>query len=164
MVAGITLRDATPADVPLVVAFVRMLAVYERQAERCTATPEAMRRALFGASPPLCRALLAWRGDAAVGAVLWHGTFSPLTATHGYFVANIVVAEEHRGQGIGRAFFAELARRLAAEGGTSIGWGVKRWNAPSIGFYCGLGAEGDPGVSERMMLTGAPLARLAEAG
>ena len=57
----------------------------------------------------------------------------------------------------------ELARRLAAEGGTAIGWGVKRWNAPSIGFYRSLGAEGDPGLSERMSLGGAALARLAGA-
>ncbi len=160
--AGTLLRDASPADVPAILDFVRMLAVYERQAERCTAAAGAMHRALFGA-PPLCRAMLAWQGERPVGLVIWTVTFAPLTATPGYWVANIIVAEEARGQGIGRAFFAELARRLAEEGGTTIGWGVKRWNAPSIGFYRSLGAEPDPGVSDRMSLSGAPLAALAEA-
>lgn len=158
---GAILRDATPADVPAVLDFVRMLAAYERQPERFTAGADAMRAALFGAQP-LCRGMLAWHDARPVGLVLWHTTFSPFSATPGYWVANIVVAEDCRGLGIGRAFFAELARRLAAEGGTAIGWGVKRWNAPSIGFYRSIGAESDPGISERMSLGGAALARLAE--
>ena len=157
-----TLRDAAPADVPAVLDLVRLLATYERQPERFTAGAEAMHQALFGAAP-LCRGMLAWQGARPVGLVLWHTTFSPFSATPGYWVANVVVAEDCRGMGIGRAFFAELARRLRAEGGTAIGWGVKRWNAPSIGFYRSLGAEPDPGVSERMSLAGAPLAALAEA-
>ena len=158
---GTMLRDVTPADVPAVLDFVRMLATYERQPERFTATATAMHEALFGPAP-LSRGMLAWQSARPVGLVLWHTTFSPFSATPGYWVANIVVSEECRGQGIGRAFFAELARRLAAEGGTAIGWGVKRWNAPSIGFYRSLGAEGDPGISDRMSLGGAALARLAE--
>ncbi len=156
------LRDVTPEDVPAVLDFVRMLAVYERQPERFTATPAAMHAALFSPTP-LSWGMLAWQGARPVGLVLWHTTFSPFSATLGYWVANIVVAEDCRGQGIGRAFFAALARRLAAEGGTAIGWGVKRWNAPSIGFYRSLGAEGDPGLSERMSLGGTALARLAGA-
>lgn len=156
---SLTLRDAGPEDVPLVLGFVRRLAAYERQPDRFTATPEAMRQALFGA-PPLAQGLLAWRGAGAVGVAIWTRTFDPFAARPGYWLANLFVAEECRGQGIGRAVFAELARRLRDEGGAMIGWGVKRWNAPSIGFYRALGAEHDPGISERMTLSGAALARL----
>jgi GNAT superfamily N-acetyltransferase len=158
--AAFAVRDAAPADVPAVLRLVRALATYERLEHRCVAEEEAIHRALFGA-PPYCRAVLAEAEGREVGIALWHTTFSTFSGRPGYWLEDIFVEPHRRGIGIGRALLAELARRLAAEGGKHIAWRVLRWNEPSIAFSRGLGAEGDPGDWEGMSLSGEALARLA---
>lgn len=161
--AGVlVLRDAAPMDVPVVLGFIRALATYERQPERCVLTEGALAEALFG-TPRRCKAMIAWRDGRAVGHVLWYDTFDPLSGTPGCYVMHLFVADDLRGGGIGRALLAELARRLQAEGGSLLTWGVLTWNEPARGFYRALGAEEDPGRSMRMALTGEPLAALARA-
>ena len=158
----LVLRDAAPADVPEVMRLVRALAAYERLEHRFVAAPADLHRALFG-TPPWCRGMLAWLDDRAVGVALWHGTFSPFLGRPGYYLEELFVEPELRGRGAGKALLAELARRLAAEGGATITWRVLRWNEPFIAFYRGLGAEDDPGEAMQMMLSGDALARLAAA-
>ncbi len=159
---SLLLRDAAPRDVPVVLGLMRDLAAHEREPERCVISPDALAAALFGA-PPKCHALLAWEAERPTGLALWHGIFEPNTGTPGYYVMNLVVAEDRRGSGIGRALLAELAHRLRVEGGSIITWGVRSWNEPARGFYRAIGATEDAGLSVRMALTGEPLARLADA-
>lgn len=159
---SLLLRDATRQDVPVVLGLMRDLAAHEREPERCVVSPDALAAAMFGAQPK-CHALLAWEAARATGLALWHGIFEPNTGTPGYYVMNLVVAEDRRGRGIGRALLAELARRLQTEGGSIITWGVRAWNEPARGFYRAIGAEEESGLSVRMALTGQPLARLADA-
>lgn len=157
--SAFTLRDATPADVPEVLRLIRALAAYERMAERCVAQETDIARALFGPRP-YGQAIMAERDGHAVGMALWHTTLSTFTGRPGYWLEDIFVEPEQRGAGIGRALFAELARRLAAEGGSGMSWRVLKWNAPSIGFYLGLGAQGDAGEWDIMSLSDDALARL----
>ena len=160
MARGFTLRDAVPGDAPEVMRLVRALAEYERLNHRCTATEEDMDRVLFGPRP-YARAMLAEVAGRTVGVALYHTTISTFVCRPGYFLEDIFVQPEQRGQGIGKAFFAELAKRLREEGGRSIAWRVLKWNAPSIEFYRSLGAEGDPGEWDMMTLSGDALDRLA---
>ena len=154
------LRDATPGDVPVLLRLLRALAAYERKLDRCVVDEAGLARLLFGPCP-YARGLLAEREGRALGMALWHTTISSFSGRPGYWVEDIVVEEAARGRGIGRAMLAELARRLLAEDGALLHWRVLRWNAPAIGFYRGLGAEGDPGEWEEMRLSGDALARLA---
>ena len=156
---SVVLRDANPADVPEVLRLIRALASYERLEHRCVAQEDDVRRVLFGPRP-YGQAILAEVGGRAVGMALWHTTLSTFTCRPGYWLEDLFVEDAARGQGIGRQLFAELARRLAAEGGQSIAWRVLTWNAPSIAFYRSLGAEGDPGEWDDMSLSGVALARL----
>jgi GNAT superfamily N-acetyltransferase len=158
--AGLTLRDVTPADVPEVMRLLHALAVYERLEHRFVVEAAAMERALFGA-PPWCAGLLAWSGGRAIGLALWHVSYDAFAGRPGFWLEELFVEPEARGQGAGRALVAELARRLAAMGGASIAWRLLRWNAPSIAFYRRLGAEPDDGTAERMTLSGEALASLA---
>ncbi len=156
---GFTLRDATPADVPAVRALVRALAEYEHKLDKFTASEADYHRVLFGPRP-YAQAILAEAGGQAVGVALYHTTISTFTCSPGYFLEDIFVSPALRGAGLGRALFAELARRLQAEGGKQIDWRVLKWNAPSIAFYQRLGAKGDPGEWDMMSLSGDALARL----
>ena len=154
------LRDATPEDVPELLRLVRALAAYERKQDRFTATAADYHRLLFGPRA-VAEAILAERDGRAVGVALYHRTLSTFAGRHGYFLEDIFIEEAERGGGLGRAFFAAMARRLAAEGGAGISWRVLHWNAPAIGFYQRLGAEMADGEWHSMSLAGDALARLA---
>jgi GNAT superfamily N-acetyltransferase len=156
----LAIGDARPEDVPEVLRLVRALAVYERLEHRCVATEADMQRVLFGARP-YASAMLAWREGRAVAVALWHTTISTFSGRHGYFLEDIFVEDSERGRGVGRAIFAAMARRLAAEGGEGISWRVLAWNAPSIRFYEGLGARRATDEWHNMSLTGDAFARLA---
>ena len=158
-VTGLVLREAIPADLPTVLRFVRALAEYERLAHEVRATEADFRRALFG-EPRRAHALLAEIDGAAVGFAVWFYDFSTFEGCPGLFVEDVFVDPEQRGQGIGRAIFAWLARRALREGCTRMNWSVLDWNAPSIAFYRGLGAVAqDEWTVQR--LSGDALAALA---
>ncbi|MDE2018497.1 MAG: GNAT family N-acetyltransferase [Hyphomicrobiales bacterium] len=134
-----TLRDATPADVPAIAAFVRELAEYERLAHEAVATDEDFARALFGAAPA-AHCDLACDDGAPVGFALWFGNFSTFSGRRGIYLEDLYVRPAHRGRGIGKALLARLAARCMENGWTRLQWSVLDWNAPSIEFYKSLGA------------------------
>lgn len=136
---GLALRDAAPPDVPLVLGFVRALADYEKLLHEVRATEDDFHRLLF-AEPRRAQALIAeWEG-APVGFALWYYSVSTFDGRPKLYVEDVFVHPEARGRGIGRAIFAELARRTLAQGCSRMEWSVLDWNAPSIAFYRSIGA------------------------
>jgi diamine N-acetyltransferase len=157
--AAFTLRDATLADLPEVVRLVRALAEYEKLLHEAVGTEDDFRAMLFG-EKPLLHAVLAEVDGRVVGQALWFNNVSTFTGKPGIYLEDIFVEPEHRGLGIGKAFFRYLAQRAVAEGWTRLDWQVLDWNEPSIAFYRGLGAQsGKQWVNQR--LSGEALRRLA---
>ena len=76
-----------------------------------------------------------------MGFALWFYTFSSFAAKPGLYVEDVFVVPEHRGRGIGRMIFRDLARRALDEGCLRMEWWVLNWNAPAIGFYRSIGAR-----------------------
>ena len=156
---GQALRDATPADVPLVLRFVRALAEYERLGHEAVATEADFRRLLFG-EPPRAWAMIAeWEG-APVGLALWYYSVSTFLGRPSLYVEDVFVEPAYRNRGLGRAIFVELARRALAEGCGRMEWSVLDWNAPSIAFYRSIGARPKQGWTLQR-LGGEALAALA---
>jgi GNAT superfamily N-acetyltransferase len=136
---SLSLRDATAADLPLVLHFVRALADYEKLLHEVTATEEHFRRLLF-AEPRRAEALVAeWEGR-PVGFALWFYSVSTFDGAPKLYLEDVFVEPDQRGRGIGRAIFVELARRAIAAGCSRMEWSVLDWNAPSIAFYRSIGA------------------------
>ena len=160
MATAFTLRDATPADVPVVVHFVRALAEYEKLLHEAKGTEVDFAAALFGPTPRAA-AIIAEVDRKAVGLCVWHRTFSTFTARHGIWVEDVFVEPAYRGRGIARAIFRRLARQVKEEGGSRLEWNVLDWNEPAIGAYRAMGARGlDDWTMQRV--DGAALDRLAE--
>jgi GNAT superfamily N-acetyltransferase len=136
-----TIRAATEADVADIHRLVYGLAVYEKLADKFTASVADYRRALFGPTPRI-HALVAQPLGAPrpVGVALFYYTFSTFKPYVGMFLEDLFVEEAHRGQGLGLGLLRALARLAVAEGCERIDWHVLNWNTPSIGFYAGLGA------------------------
>lgn len=135
------LRDATPEDAEEIFRLVVALAIYEKMQDKVTASAADFRIQLFGPTPRAA-AMVAERAGRIVGMAIFFFNFSTFHGRPGLYLEDIFVEPEHRGAGIGRAFFAALARRALAEGCSRMEWSVLDWNAPSIAFYRSLGAVG----------------------
>jgi GNAT superfamily N-acetyltransferase len=155
----ITVRAATPADVPLVRAFIRELAVYEHLEHEVVATDADVHAALFGPRP-YAEVALACLDGAPVGFALYFHNFSTFIGKPGIYLEDLFVRPEARGLGAGKLLFAYLARTALERGCARLDWAVLDWNEPSIGFYRSLGAV-DQSEWTTYRLDGAALARLA---
>jgi len=159
MSADITIRPAAPHEMPLVLEFVRQLAVYEHLEHEVTATPEDFAAALFGPRP-YAEVIFACLDGAPVGFALFFPNFSTFVGKPGIYLEDLFVRPEARGRGIGRRLLRWLARTALERGCARLDWAVLDWNEPSIGFYRSLGAVAqDEWTTYR--LTGAALERLA---
>jgi GNAT superfamily N-acetyltransferase len=157
--ASLTIRPALESEVPEVLAFIRELAVYERLEHQVVATAEQLRAALFGARP-YAEVVFACLDGVPVGFALFFHNFSTFLGKPGIYLEDLFVRPAARGQGIGKRLLARLAGIALERGCARLDWSVLDWNAPSIAFYRGLGAEA---LNEwtTMRLSGAALERLA---
>ncbi len=158
--SAVTIREATRDDSGVALALLYELAEYEKLTDKFKLTREIIERDFFGPEAA-CHCDLACVDGVPVGVIIWHRTYASFAAARGIFLDDIFVQPRHRGKGIGKLFFAHLARRAHAIGATHIDWFVLDWNKPSIEFYERLGAEQPKGwLSYR--LDGPALKSLAE--
>ena len=139
MTTTFTIRPAVPADAPELFRLIRGLADYEKLADMVVGNEAMLGEALFGARPS-CEAMIAERDARAVGFALFFTTFSTFLCRPGLYLEDLFVEPEHRGHGIGKAFFREMAALAQSRGCGRFEWRVLDWNAPSIAFYESLGA------------------------
>jgi GNAT superfamily N-acetyltransferase len=136
----IGIRRATAEDAPLICAFIRELAEYERLLENCVATPETVAATLFAPAPRVfCE--IAEADGAPAGFALWFYSYSTFLAKHGIYLEDLYVRAQFRGHGLGKALLVHLARRAVEEDCGRFEWSVLDWNEPSIAFYKALGAK-----------------------
>lgn len=145
-----TTRPATVADVDIIAGFIRSLAAYENLSEKMVATPEDYAAAFFGDAPRVfCD--LGFIGDRPAGIAVWFYSFSTFLGRHGLYLEDIFVDPTARGQGVGRALLARLAKRCVDEDLGRFEWTVLDWNKSAIGFYAAMGAPlNDAWVPVRM--------------
>ncbi|HEY8616685.1 GNAT family N-acetyltransferase [Phenylobacterium sp.] len=137
---SVTIRVATPSDVPLIVQFIRDLADYERLLHEVEATEADIRRDLFGENPRAFCDIAEHEGR-AVGFALWFYNYSTFRGRAGIYLEDLFVKPEARGLGAGKALLRRLAQRCVEADLGRLEWAVLDWNAPSIAFYDSLGAS-----------------------
>ena len=136
-----SVREATPDDLPEILGLVHALADHQRSGDRVEATTEHFRAALFPTdAAPTVFCHVAEHEGTVVGIAIWFRNFSTWTGRHGIWMEDLFVLPEMRGRGVGKELLGSLARVCAAEGYTRLEWTVSNWNESSIGFYRSLGA------------------------
>lgn len=139
---SLDLRPATPADVPVILGFIRDLAAYERLLDQVEATPERLRATLFpAAGTPAAECVLALWDAQPAGFALFFPTYSTFLARPGIHLEDLFVTPALRGRGIGGALLRHVARLACARGCGRLEWNVLDWNQPAIAFYERLGAQ-----------------------
>ena len=157
---SITLRPATRADIPQILAFIAELAEYEKLAHEAVATAASLERDLFGPRP-YAEVILADVDAQPAGFALFFHNYSTFLGQPGLYLEDLFVRPRFRGLGLGKRLMRELARIALQRGCGRFEWSVLDWNAPAIAFYRALGAVGmDEWTVQRV--SGAALRALAD--
>src|SRR5256885_12366732 len=109
------IREATEADVPLILQFIRDLAIYEKLEHRVIATEAGLRQTLFG-NPRFAEVVFAVVEEENAGFALFFHNYSTFLGQPGIYLEDLFVRPDMRGRGVGKALLAHLAR-LAKEPG-----------------------------------------------
>jgi GNAT superfamily N-acetyltransferase len=139
LTSPVRIRTAIAADLPVILAFIRELAIYEQLEHQVVATEALLDQHLFG-DRAVAEVLLADTAEGPEGFALFFPNFSTFLGRPGIYLEDLYVREGARGHGIGKALLSRLARIALERGWGRVEWAVLDWNAPAIGFYKGLGA------------------------
>ncbi len=159
-ITNLRILPAEEKDIPLVLAFIRKLAEYERLSHVVVADQDTLRNSLFGPHPA-AEVVLAYIENEPVGFAVYFQTFSTFIGRPGIYLEDLFIEPTYRGSGIGTAILAYLASLTKQRGCARLSWAVLDWNDPAIQFYRTLGARAldDWTVFE---LSGTALERLAK--
>ena len=133
-----TIRSATPTDVPRIWELINELADYERLSDRVTGNPDALSDHLFKEKVVQC--VVAQLEDQVIGYALSFGTYSTFLTRPGVWMEDLYITPEHRGKGYGKALLTHVVETARATGAGRVEWSVLDWNEPSIQFYQAFGA------------------------
>jgi GNAT superfamily N-acetyltransferase len=136
----LTLRDAVPADAPLILEYIRELAEYEHAPEKAVATEADILSHGFGENPLIHMVMAEWDGRPA-GFALWFFNFSTWEGKPVLYLEDLFVRPGFRGHGIGKSLLRRLAKIAVDQGCNRYVWQVLDWNTPSIEFYEAHGAQ-----------------------
>ncbi|WP_308364242.1 MULTISPECIES: GNAT family N-acetyltransferase [unclassified Microbulbifer] len=136
----LVIRAATADDVPLILRFIRELAIYEKAEQEVVATERLIEGSLFSASST-AHALICENGGQPVGFAVYFFNYSTWLGRNGLYLEDLYVTPEARGCGAGKALLKHLARIAVDRGCGRFEWSVLDWNEPAIKFYESLGAR-----------------------
>ncbi len=137
--ARFTITPATPADVPLILRFIRELAEYERLGDEVRASDALLHDALFGPEA-VAHAVVARDGETPAGFALYFFNFSTFVGRPGLYLEDLYVRPEFRRRGLGRQLLAHLARVAVERGCGRMEWSVLNWNQMALRVYRAIGA------------------------
>ena len=140
----ISIRSATPDDLPLIAELIRALAEYEKLAHEVRFDDAVLRAKLFGQNNghgPYAEVIIGEVDGAPQGFALFFHNFSTFEGKPGVYLEDLFVRPEARGSGLGKALLARLAAIAVERDCARLEWSVLDWNEPAIGFYKKLGAR-----------------------
>ncbi|HTV81278.1 MAG TPA: GNAT family N-acetyltransferase [Acidobacteriaceae bacterium] len=156
-----TIRPASAADVPQILAFVRELAEYEREPDAVKVSEAELLRDGFprAGESAYFECLMAEEDGEPAGFALFFPVYSTWRG-RAMHLEDLFVRPRFRGRGIGKGLLTQVAAMAVERGCRLLFWHVLDWNEPAIRFYRSLGA-GAMESWQRMRLGDEALAALA---
>jgi GNAT superfamily N-acetyltransferase len=155
----LTIRPATPADVPDIFGMIFELAVFEKLEHMVIANEAMLHQELF-CEKPVCEALVGEANGEVVTFALFFHNFSTFLCKKGLYLEDLYVKQSQRGKGYGKQMLVALAQLAVERDCGRFEWSVLDWNANAIRFYEGMGATVMPDW-RICRVTGDALARLS---
>jgi GNAT superfamily N-acetyltransferase len=136
-------RDATPDDVPVILAFLGKKAEFDRGcgafAGTLQTTPARIAATLFG-EPRFAHALLADDGGASRGFALYYFRYSSFLGQPSLWLDDLYVDADARSRGIGARLLARLIAIASSHGCSHLAWTASVNNPRGLAFYDRAGA------------------------
>lgn len=152
------IRPAVKKDVPLILSYIKKLALYEKRSDRVTATIDDLIEHLFNNEIAEC-IIGECNGKPAGFAVFFHN-YSTFQGKPGIYIEDLFIDEKARRKGLGKSMFKYIAGIAIERGCGALEWSVLKWNRSSIDFYRKMGAE-TKDEWDIYRLSGKPLKKLA---
>ena len=133
------IQTATKADVPVILAFIKKLADYERLSHEVTATEKSLSETLFGRRKTAEVAIGYFKRQPVCFTLFFHN-YSTFLGRPGIYIEDLYVDEPFRRRGFGSALLRYVAGLAAERECGRLEWSVLDWNEPAIHFYEKLGA------------------------
>lgn len=130
---AVTIRKATAKDVPVLMALVKELAEFEKAPQEVKTTEEELLKDGFGEKPAFGAIVAEWNGEVK-GMAIYYFSYSTWKGRSMY-IDDIVVFQESRGKGMGKALMDQLVEIAKEENVGKLHWQVLDWNQPAIDFY-----------------------------
>lgn len=135
---GVTLRDFSADDAPAVHHLIYVDARWASVPGHPPREYEPWRSLFLTEHTATDQQVLAWRGDRLVGAAIGR-----IFGDGMGWIAQLAVAADERGQGLGRALLVEGLRRRAAGGARTVGLSVQADNRNALDLYLSTGLRID---------------------
>ena len=129
----ITIRKAISKDVSAMMKLVHELAEFEKAPEEVLNTETQMLNEGFGEHPEF-EALLAEVDGKVCGMSAYYYSYSTWKG-RSIYIDDIIVSENYRGNGVGRALIEATIQVAKKEGVGKLHWQVLDWNELAIKFY-----------------------------
>lgn len=135
----LTFRYAERKDVPLILKFIKELAVYENLLKEVVTDEKTLSQWIFDKEK--AEVIFGCVNGIEVGFALFFHNFSTFLGKAGIYLEDLYVRPEYRGRGYGKAILKKLASIAVERGCGRLEWWCLDRNKPSIDFYLSLGAE-----------------------
>ncbi|NJK47908.1 GNAT family N-acetyltransferase [Candidatus Gracilibacteria bacterium] len=136
----LTVRSATPSDIPAIFGLICALAEYEKLSHLVAGSAEALGDHLFGDRPCVEAIVAQWEQN-TVGFALFFSNYSTFLTKPGIYLEDLFVLQEYRRRGIAKAMLIYIAQLARDRGAGRLEWSVLDWNNPAIDFYKSIGAS-----------------------
>jgi len=131
-------RYAEREDTPIILEFIKELAIYEKMLDEVVADEKILESWIFDKQK--AEVIFALEDGKEVGFALYFHNFSTFLGRAGIYLEDLFVKPEYRGKGYGKALIKKLASIAVERGCGRLEWACLDWNKPSIDFYLSLGA------------------------
>lgn len=134
------IRFAQLKDVPSMMQLIHELAVYENEPEAVEIDEAYLKEYGFGENKAFECLVAEAENAEIVGMALFYNRFSTWKGLT-IHLEDLIVREEKRKQGVGKALFEKLIRHAKDENINRVEWVVLDWNTNAIDFYESYGAK-----------------------
>ncbi|MHB1452721.1 MAG: GNAT family N-acetyltransferase [Saccharofermentanales bacterium] len=135
----LVIREASEEDIPLLMAFIREMAAYEKLLDEVSVDADVLTEQIFMKHRAEAR-ILECDGK-PVGYCVYFFNFSTFMGRGGLYVEDIYLQPEYRGRGYGRQVFDFLEQIAREEGCGRMEWTCLDWNSSAQKFYRRFGAD-----------------------
>lgn len=155
----LNIRSANPEDAATIHEFVAALEGHVSSRSAMPASPDDIRRDMFGPDA-VAHAEILERDGKPIGLINWYPIYSTWLGRRGLYALDIYVDEAERGQGHARRLLQHLAVLARNKGGAFLKLDVDRSNDNATEVYQHLGFT--PSRTDPYLLMGEAFDQLAE--